>query len=760
MARVGRGFPARPVVARPPADIVAPTVPGNLHTASVTQVVVSIAWDPATDDYALAGYGIWLDGVKRGADQAGTTATLTGLTAGTTYLVEVDAVDASGNRSARASVSVVTLPEDSVPPSVPGGLVVFGVGPRRATLTWSPSTDNVGVVGYGMWLDGVHVGDAPGLSYVFALAPGISYVLGVDAFDAAGNRSAKATAAVTTPADLPPSPPVNLTLTGATRTSATIGWDPGTDDDGVAGYRIRLDGTVVETLWATGTSYTFAGLAENSAHTADVATVDTAGQTSAWVSLPFESLPDQPPSPPPNLRQTGATYTSLDVAWDAATDDVGVTGYDVLLDGVPKAVNQLGRTFSFPGLREGTAYQVVVRAVDTAGQRSADALLTVETLDDLPPTPASIEVIAVTEETITVRWGTSTDDFGVVAYRILLDGVVAHSPPLDGVEWTIDGPTLRTHTIGDLIPGQVYMVGVQVEDTVGQTTVTEIPVQTTPQPFTRLEWPVYRVGSWAGNVRDVQGVEWIVEKAQGWAGSPPVKAAIAEAEMLDGGTSGAGLYGPRRIVLSGTAIAPTRLAMLAAKQRLVSMLHPQAAGALLVEGLDRTLSARVRMAEQTTVDDSEMASLGFRWAVTLLAGDPRRYAALPTRVVGVVEELPGQVQLVVPMDGTYPQVPARLRLYGPIRNWTIAHQQTGHTLRAKTGTGLPADPGSSIAIDLGARTVTKYVGGVAGPGRAALAHLPAWFQLVPGVNTLTLSGEQMPGESGTPRLIVEAYDAH
>jgi hypothetical protein len=40
-----------------------------------------------------------------------------------------------------------------------------------------------------------------------------------------------------------------------------------------------------------------------------------------------------------------------------------------------------------------------------------------------------------------------------------------------------------------------------------------------------------------------------------------------------------------------------------------------------------------------------------------------------------------------------------------------------------------------------------------------LAHLPAWFQLIPGPNTITLAGDPVAGQEGQPRLVVEAYDA-
>ncbi|WP_206207523.1 fibronectin type III domain-containing protein [Thermobispora bispora] len=742
------------LVARQPVDVTPPPAVTGLRVVLVTQTRVDLEWDPVTDDYTLAGYTVYLDGVVWG-ETSTPGASLTDLEPGRSYLVEVDAVDAAGNRSPRAGVVVETLPLDVTPPSAPGGVSVVAAGPYRVTVDWLPATDDVGVFAYGVYLDGEHVEDVPAGPYtVTGLTPETSYRVGVDAVDAAGNRSPLLEVVATTTVDLPPTPPVNVVLTEVTRTTATIAWGPGSDDDLVAGYRVRLDGAVIESLWPA-PGYTFTGLEAGSTHTCEITTVDSGGQESTPAVLVFTTAPDMPPTPPPGLRQTGATYTSITVEWDPASDDVGVSGYDVHLDGTLVQADHPGLAFTFTELAEGTTYQVAVRAVDDIGQRGEPAVIEASTLDDTNPEPVPVEVEAG-ETTITLRWGESSDDFGVVAYRILLNGVVVHEPPLDGVEWTIDGPVVRTHTIRGLAPGLTYRVGVQVEDTIGQTTTTEVEVQTRPVPFTPIEWPVYRVGDWAGNTVDAHGVTWVVEQVEGWQSSPPVRVAMADADGIDGGVAGAGLYGPRTITLEGRAVAPTRLAMLAAKQRLARVLHPADVGVLRVEALHRILQARVRLAEEITIADE--GELVFSYRLVLTAPDPRRYSPDPVTGVAVLDQPPGQATLTLTLDGTYPQVPARLRLFGPIRNWVITHQETGQSLRAAPGVSLPADPAYSVLIDLGARTVTRHTPEGATPGRALLAHLPAWFQLVPGVNTFTLSGEYA-GEPGAARLIVEAHPA-
>lgn len=90
---------------------------------------------------------------------------------------------------------------DTRPPSTPGALAATSVGQTSVTLGWSPSTDNVGVAGYGVYRDGAQVGSSTTTSATVAgLACATTYTLAVDAVDAAGNRSAPASISVTTAA--------------------------------------------------------------------------------------------------------------------------------------------------------------------------------------------------------------------------------------------------------------------------------------------------------------------------------------------------------------------------------------------------------------------------------------------------------------------------------------------------------------------------------------------------------------------------------
>ena len=109
-----------------------------------------------------------------------------------------------------------------------------------------PSSDNVGVTGYGTYLGVTSQGRPPRRarrSPASRAAP--SYTVGVDAADAAANRSAKATLTATTascPVDTQaPTAPTNLAVSGTTASSLTLSWTASTDDTAVTGYSLYRD---------------------------------------------------------------------------------------------------------------------------------------------------------------------------------------------------------------------------------------------------------------------------------------------------------------------------------------------------------------------------------------------------------------------------------------------------------------------------------------------------------------------------------------
>ncbi|MGA5647119.1 cellulase family glycosylhydrolase [Microbacterium sp. NPDC088796] len=95
----------------PGEDTTAPTAPGAPAASAVTSSSVTLTWGAATDTVGVTGYDVVR--VAGGqetvvASSSGTTATVTGLAADTSYTFAVYARDAAGNRSARSATATVT----------------------------------------------------------------------------------------------------------------------------------------------------------------------------------------------------------------------------------------------------------------------------------------------------------------------------------------------------------------------------------------------------------------------------------------------------------------------------------------------------------------------------------------------------------------------------------------------------------------------------------------------------------------------------
>jgi chitodextrinase len=190
-------------------DRVGPTTPTGLVPTATTRTSVSLSWRASQDNRGVAGYGIYRNGARI-RNVAGTSTTFSGLACGRSYNLGVDAFDAAGNRSPAATVTTSTSPcPDRLAPTVPANLTLTSATPKALSLFWSTSLDDVGVRGYGVYLDGARVATADTTAHTLAgLTCGRTYALGVDAFDAAGNRSAVAgLTASTAPCAAPVTPP-------------------------------------------------------------------------------------------------------------------------------------------------------------------------------------------------------------------------------------------------------------------------------------------------------------------------------------------------------------------------------------------------------------------------------------------------------------------------------------------------------------------------------------------------------------------------
>jgi len=192
-------------VVPPPTDTTPPTAPTGLTaTFNTTTNAIDLSWTAATDNVAVTGYRIFRDGGPVPINTVnGTTFSDTGQTG--THSYGVRAIDAAGNQSDLSNIASATAGGgDITPPTAPTALTATGnLVTKTIELSWTASTDDVGVTGYRVFRDNgtTPIATVVGTTFNDPNQLG-THVYSVAAIDAAGNQSAmsnSATATITIP---------------------------------------------------------------------------------------------------------------------------------------------------------------------------------------------------------------------------------------------------------------------------------------------------------------------------------------------------------------------------------------------------------------------------------------------------------------------------------------------------------------------------------------------------------------------------------
>ena len=280
---------------------------------------------------------------------------------------------------------------DRTAPTKPSNLRVASTTQSTVTISWRASRDRRGVAGYTAFRNDQRVGTTAERSYTYAsLACGTSYLFGVSAYDAAGNRSARALVIAATtacPDTQPPTQPASVWQTGVTSSSITLAWQAAGDNLGVIAYEVLSDGNLAGSTATT--QYAVGGLTCGTMHTLGVRALDAAGNrsTTASVLMATSPCPDSAaPSTPGQLVVMASNETSVTLDWSSSSDNVGVVGYQVYRDGA--VVGSTARSdYTVSGLACGRSYRIEVDAYDAAGNRSGKSALSATT-KACPPPPA------------------------------------------------------------------------------------------------------------------------------------------------------------------------------------------------------------------------------------------------------------------------------------------------------------------------------------------------------------------------------------
>jgi len=198
----------------------------------------------------------------------------------------------------------------------------------------------------------------------------------------------------TTPPDTTaPTVPGGVSASKTGPQQITVGWLASTDTGtGVAGYNVYRNGaaTAAASVSAGTLTYVDSGLNANTDYSYTVSAFDRAmppnqsAKSTASPTVRTDPATDTiAPSIPQNLNASALTSSSVQLTWQASTDNAGgsgLAGYRVFRSGTQIAQVAAGiLTYTDSGLAASTPYSYTVRAYDNAANESGDSNAAVAT---------------------------------------------------------------------------------------------------------------------------------------------------------------------------------------------------------------------------------------------------------------------------------------------------------------------------------------------------------------------------------------------
>ncbi|XP_032473244.1 protein sidekick-2 isoform X3 [Phocoena sinus] len=525
----GDGPRSTPQLARTHEDVPGPV--GHLSFTEILDTSLKVSWqEPGEKNGILTGYRISWEEYNR----TNTRVThylpnvtleyrVTGLTALTTYTIEVAAMTAKG----QGQVSASTI-SSGVPPELPGAptnLGISNIGPRSVTLQFRPGYDGktsisrwlveaqVGVVGEGEeWLLIHQLPNEPDARSMEVpdLNPFTYYSFRMRQVNIVGTSPPSQPSRKIQTLQAPPDmAPANVTLRTASETSLWLRWMPlpemeynGNPES--VGYKIkysRADGhgkTLSHVVQdRVEREYTIEDLEEWTEYRVQVQAFNAIGSGPWSQTVMGRTRESVPSSGPTNVSVLATTSSSMLVRWGEVpeADRNGlVLGYKVLYkekdsDSQPRfwlVEGNSSRSAQLTGLGKYVLYEVQVLAFTRIGDGSPSHPAILErTLDDVPGPPMGILFPEVRTTSVRLIWQPPAAPNGIIlAYQITyrLNATTANAATVE-----VLAPSARQFTATGLKPESVYLFRITAQTRKGWGEAAEALVVTTekrdrPQP--------------------------------------------------------------------------------------------------------------------------------------------------------------------------------------------------------------------------------------------------------------------------------------
>jgi titin len=478
-----------------------PPGPPAITSISPEDGALQVNFTAPVSSEPITGYVYQLDGTGPWYSSPATASPLTisGLTDGTSYSVEIEAISGTGTGTASNSVT-------QTPVALPGApsITSVQVGSTTASVSFAPGSDGGSTItsyrystnGGSNWTTTSTTSPVS----VSGLSSGTSYAFELEAVNVSGDSAPATTSFVTT---APPAAPVITSIASQNQALAVNFTAPASGGSPITDYDWSTDGG---SLWYSENSYgTPCQVSSGSSVTCEIAALSTDGATplTNGTAYPIElravnvvgtgaasatssGTPYTTPGAPSITTGAGgmvAANQSLTVSFSPPTSDGGSTlaGYEYSTDAGATWQNRTdGQAATSTtmvittvsngsgALIDGDTYDVEIRASNAAGYGPGSAVAT-----GIPVTvPDAPAITAVTSENGALGVTFTPASNGGSA-------VTDYEYSVDGGSWTSTGSLSPSFTIGDLTNGTDYPVQVRADNAEGDSDPSA-PVSGTP----------------------------------------------------------------------------------------------------------------------------------------------------------------------------------------------------------------------------------------------------------------------------------------
>ena len=251
------------------------------------------------------------------------------------------------------------------------------------------------------------------------------YAFGTSSADAALAPTSDTTAPVMTGA---------ITVSGQSASGFTLAWPAATDAVGVTGYEVD-NGSGAYVSVGTALTLTVTGKAAATGHAVRVRAKDAAGNYSTPLTATATTAAAADTTAPVmtgEITVSAITTSGATLSCSAATDAVGVTGYEYSIDGGTSysLIANAARSVVVSGRPAGTAHSVRMRAFDAAGNRATPLSASFTTLVEQPAQNAVVATTVAESRRVAFPGGTR-----VVAFGSVPSSRVPNAPWLEASRW-------------------------------------------------------------------------------------------------------------------------------------------------------------------------------------------------------------------------------------------------------------------------------------------------------------------------------------